>query len=237
MKNSSVGLPLLLAALAALSPLSGVRAQTNPAATTPSLRSVTSPETNSINSSTYELDLQWNDKLSGVLTAPVKNPSIKPLKILGVQATGGLFVGDFPTTVAPQKEDTVAFIYHAADNSDGSVEVIRLLTDQGIKEIKINLLREDVVQADTRELHWTVGDKPEEKVVTLTANPTAVIPVRVRASGDNVATLETVSPTTYRIRVSPGSTSRSGQFAVFVDFNKDLPGKAVVILGVIQPRE
>jgi hypothetical protein len=201
------------------------------------LTTVVSPATEASAPPTYELALRWNEKLSGVLSVPIRNDSKQPLLILGVQATSGLFVGDYPSRIEAGKEDTIAFIYNAAENTEGELDLIRLLTDQGIKEIRVRLAREQAVSADAREVHWSVGDKAEAKTVTLTVAAGSVVPVKVRTSVENQASLEAVDATTYRIRITPGSTAHSRQFAVFVDFDRPLPGKAVVILGVVQPRE
>jgi hypothetical protein len=172
-----------------------------------------------------------------VQTVPLANDTDQPLQILGVQTSGGLFVVDFPDKLPAKKSDTIAFVHQPAENSDGDLEVIRVLTDQGIRQIHVKVAREEVARLDLRELRWTVGDPVTAKSATLTLTAGTVQPVRVRATGGSKAELERVDATTWRIKVTPAATAKSGQFAVFVDFDQALPGKAIVILGVIQPKE
>lgn len=202
------------------------------------LRPVVSPEvTGQPPPPTYELALKWNDRATAVLTVPLKNDDEKPLKILGVQATRGIFIVDFPGTVPSKKEEKLSFIYSAADNTDGDTDLIRLLTDQGLKEIVLKLAREEVVRFDAKELAWAAGAPAEAKAITLTVAAGTAVPVRARATGGNQAVLEPVNATTWRVKVTPASTAKSGSFPIFLDFDQPLPGRAPVILGVIQPKE
>jgi len=152
---------------------------------------------------TYELTLKWNDRGSNVLTVPLKNESDKTLKVLGVQATQGLFLGDFPTELAPGKEDRVSFIYQAAENSDGTHELIRVLTDQGIKEILVKLVREEAVRFSAREVRWQVGEATAAKTVTLTVTTGTVAPQKVRATGGHQAVIEAGEGGVWRCRPRP----------------------------------
>jgi len=187
---------------------------------------------------TYELTAKWNERWSvSVLSVPFKNESEKPLKILGVQATRGIFIGDFPSTIGPGREDTIAFVHEGADNTDGDLDLIRVLTDQGIKEILVKIAREAAVKFDVRELAWTVGDAAEAKSATITVTAGTVTPQKARVTGGHQAVLESAGAHTWRVKVTPASTAKSGKFAVFVDFDQPLPGTAPVILGVIQPKE
>jgi hypothetical protein len=185
---------------------------------------------------TYELALSWSEKSSELLSVPIRNESAKPLKVLGAQATGGVFIGEYSALIEPGQQGSISFFYQGAADTDEQTAIIRLLTDQGIKVIRINLLRQEVVQVDTRELHWIAGDKTDEKIVTLTVAAGTVMPLKARTSGGRVR-LEAVDATTWRLHIAPASTEHSGQFPVFVDFSPALPGKAVVILGVVQPQE
>lgn len=186
---------------------------------------------------TYELALKWNDRSTNVLSVPLKNDSDKALKVLGIQATRGIFISDFPSNIAAKKEDSISFVYSAADNTDGDTDLIRVLTDNGIKEIILKIVREEAVQFDVKELRWTAGGTADTKTATITVLAGATVPQKLRVSGGNSAVLETVDATTWRVKVTPASTAKSGQFAVFVDFDKGLPGKSATILGIIQPKE
>jgi hypothetical protein len=186
---------------------------------------------------TYELSLKWDDRSTNLLTTPLKNDLDKPLKVIGVQATRGIFITDFPGTIGAKKTDNISFIYSAADNTDGDTDVIRVLTDDGIKEIRVKIVRDQAANFDVKELLWTTGGPADTKIATITLTPGTAIPQKVRVTGGHQALLEAVNATTWRVKITPASTAKSGQFAVFVDFDKALPGKSSVILGVIQPKD
>lgn len=186
---------------------------------------------------TYEISLGWNARDATVLTVPFRNAGERPLRILGVQATRGIFVGDFPGTVGAGAEESISFVYRAADQTDGDFDLIRVLTDQGIREIRLKVVREEALTLDLAEVRWTVGDPVAAKTVKATVRSGTVLPLRVRATGGHAAVLERVSDVVWSIRVTPASTARSGKFAVFLDLDRPLPGRASVILGTIQPKE
>jgi hypothetical protein len=186
---------------------------------------------------TYELALKWNDRWSGgVLLVPLKNDSDKPLNILGVQATSGLFVGDFPATIAPRKEDTIGFVYNTADNTESESDIIRVLTDDGVKQILVKHVREPLVQFSARRLTWAVAEAATAKSIEVSVASNVTMPKAVRTTKGNTATLEFPSAGQYRIRVTPGSTSEAQVFPVFVDFDPALPGGSVIITGVIEKK-
>ena len=184
---------------------------------------------------TYELPLTWSDQASALLSVPVSNGEKQALTVLGIQATSGIFISDYPNAIEPGKTDAISFIYNAPESSDGTAELIRLLTNQGIKEVRIHLQREQAVMADTREVRWSVGEEGAAKIVTLSVKPGTVRPVRVATVGGNRAKLEAVNETTWTIAVAPESTAQSSRFPIFVYFDKRLPGAALVIQGSVQP--
>lgn len=186
---------------------------------------------------TYDLALKWNDSLSTVLTAPITNTAKSAMTVLGVQATSGIFISEYPPGVGVGKTEMVSFIYNAAANSDGDTELIRLLTNQGIQEMRVRLTREKVVTLDTKEVQWTVGQPPSTKVVSLTVAAGTAKPTKVTVGGDNQAVLKAISSTSWTISITPGTTTRTTKFPVFVEFDKNLPGTAVVILGNVQPAQ
>jgi hypothetical protein len=183
---------------------------------------------------TYEVPLTWNERADKVLSISITNDSRRALKIYGTQATGGIFVVDYPADLAPGKTDTISFVHNAPDNTDNECDLISLLTDQGIRIFRLNMIRQNAASLSSRELTWTQGGSADTKTVTLTVVAGTVIPQKIRTTGGNTAVLEKVNATTWAVRVTPASTAKSGKFAVFVDFDQPLPGQAVVILGVIQ---
>lgn len=187
---------------------------------------------------TYELTLKWDDRGSAtILEVPLANTSDKPLKVIGVQASRGIFIGDHPSTVSAKGEGKISFAYESSDNTDGDWDLIRVLTDQGIKEILVKVVREEAAKFEAREVSWTVGDAVATKSVTITVKAGTASPVKVRAAGGHQAVLEAVDATTWRVKITPASTAKSGKFPVIVEFDKALPGKAPVILGIINPKE
>lgn len=229
--------PAVCLSVLPIAALAQAGAPSTPPADVP-LKAVTPKDTSPSAPPTYELVAKWDDRGGkNLFTVPLKNDFGKPLQVLGAQATGGIFVTDYPLSVPGKSEDTIGFVYMAADNADGDLDVIRVLTNLGVRDIHVRITREEAVRFDTRELRWTAGGAAETKTVTLTVTAGTVVPVKARATAGHQAVLEAVDATTWRVKVTPASTVKSGQFAVFLDFDKALPGKAAVILGVIQPRE
>lgn len=226
----SIPLPLVTLALAV--PVLAQTTSTPPAGVP--LRPVVQQAGEVPTAPTYELALVWNERGSAVLTVPFKNSTEHPLRILGVQATGGLFVGDFPTTVAPGKEDGIAFVYQAPDNTDGDIDLIRVLTDQGVKEVRVKLARQLAASFSTRRLVWRVGEAKESKTADITVAANTTVPRAVRTTKGNTATLEFLASGLFRIKVAPGSTAEAQTFPVFVDFDPALPGGSVVLTCVVE---
>lgn len=185
---------------------------------------------------TYELTAAWNSRTQAH-SVPLANDSDKQLEVLGVQSSSGIFLVDFPQKIAAKKSDSIGFVYHAADNTDGDLDLIRVLTDQGIKDILVKIVRESAVKFDTRELQWTAGDALEAKSATITVTTGTVTPQKVRVAGGHQAVLEAAGANTWKVKITPASTAKSGKFVVSVDFDQPLPGTAPVILGVIRPKE
>lgn len=182
----------------------------------------------------FEIAVGWNDRTKDKLSVPLTNASDKPLQVLGVQATRGIFIVDYPNKIKAKGDDLIDFIYDAADNTDGDMEVIRVKTDQGIKLIHVQIKRSAVFNFDTRELRWKVGGKADTKTVTLKVPDSQVAPKRAKSSsGGHTAEIEKVDGTTFRIKVTPSSTDKATQFAVAIEFDQPLPGVAPVIMGVV----
>lgn len=185
-------------------------------------------------SAALEVPLKWNSRGSDVLSVPIKNDSDKPLKVLGVQATRGLFLGDYPSEIRAKAEDRISFIYQAPDNTEGSVDIIRVLTDRGIVEIPVKLAREEAVRFDSRKVSWQVGEASDEKSITITVSGSVTMPKAARTTKGNSATLDFLGGGQFRVRVRPGSTSDVQTFPVFVDFDPALPGGAMVLTCAIE---
>lgn len=184
----------------------------------------------------YEVTLKWNERGSSVVSVPLTNDSDKPLKVIGVQATRGVFIGDYPSTVAPKNDAKVYLVYESAENTEGDTDIIRFLTDQGIKEILVKVTRERVASFDTRHVTWKVGASPEAQAVKVTVVTGATMPKAVRTIKGASATLEFPGAGQYVIKIQPDTTDHPHTFPVFVDFDPALPGGAVVVTCIIEKK-
>lgn len=187
---------------------------------------------------TYELSVKWNEKGTNVLTVPFKNDSKQALHVMGVQASPGLFIGDFPFTVAPGKEEKIAFFYSAPDNTDGDLDVIRVLTDQGVREIRVSIKREKAVQFNATTLQWTQGSPALPQTVDFSVTAGTVVPKKLRMLGgaNHKADLLNLGQGRYRVVVTPNSTAAVQKFPVFIDYEPALAGSVTVIYCEITPR-
>jgi hypothetical protein len=212
----------------------------SPSAVAPSgteLPRVVDPSTTQTASPKYQLSMKWNERNTNVLTVPFKNDTGKSLFCYGVQATRGIYIGDYPTRLQPGQQDNIAFFYDAADNTEGDQDLIRLLTDQGVKEIVVKVSRDAVVQYDTRRLVWSIGDAPEAKSITITITGGVTMPKAVRAAKGCTATLDFSHRGEYRVTLKPDSTAEPQLFPVFIDFDPALPGGSVVVTGVVAKKQ
>lgn len=182
----------------------------------------------------FEITAAWNEKTKDKLSVPLSNSGDTVLAVLGVQATRGIFIVDFPSKVKAKGEDKINFIYDAADDTDGDMEVIRVKTDQGIVVLNVHITRQAAVTFDKKELNWKTGAKADPQTVTIKIPNGQVSPKKLKVSGSgNKADLVKVDGQTYQVKVTPALTAKSTQFAVTVQFDQPLPGVAPVIRCVV----
>lgn len=185
-------------------------------------------------SARYELAVEWSEKRKDNLAVPLENKGTDVMNVLGVQSSAGIYIVDYPSRVKAGASEPIDIIYEAADNTDSASEYIRVKTDQGIKTIIVSIKREDAFTLDSSELKWAVGGAATAKSFTVNIKKAGLELKKAKCtSGGHKAQVEAINSTTYRVTVTPGSTAKAAQFAVFLEFDKALPGKAAVVYGAI----
>lgn len=233
-----IGAGLILTSIPALAQITD--RSTSPSAAAPAsteLPKVADPSATQSTSPKFQLSMKWDERNTNVVTVPFRNDTGKPLFCYGVQATRGIFIGDYPSRLQPGQQDNIAFFYDAADNTEGDQDLIRLLTDQGVKEIVVKVTRDAVVQFDTRRLLWSIGDAPDAKSITITVTGGVTMPKAVRAPKGCTAALDFSHRGEYRVAIKPDSTAEPQLFPVFIDFDPALPGGSVVVTGVVAKKQ
>jgi len=182
------------------------------------------------------LQLKHNEALR-TFEVEVQSDDDKPMKVYGVQTTGGLWVVDFPAVITPKGKASVTLLYYAKPNTNSSSDVLRLLTDRGEKIVLIKHDREQAATFDQTSLQWQQGDPIAAKSVIVTMSSDTSVPKTVRVMGTgNAATIQSLGNNRYQISVTPGSTAKPQQFPVFIDFVPALPGLNNVIACTVEPR-
>ena len=175
------------------------------------------------------LTAKWNDTTQTFIVE-FRNDSNSLLRIDGIQTSNGLYVVDFPKNVPKKGSADITLIYAPQPGVSSTVDIVKLLTDQGEKVVQVVHSREIVARFDTQQLTWAAGDARVGKSAIITVTANTAVPTGVRALGPgNYAVLEPLGNGSYRVTVTPGSTAKAGHFPVFVDFNPALPGVAPVI--------
>jgi hypothetical protein len=182
----------------------------------------------SLGSITQSLD--WNET-ERVLSLQVQNPSPGiDMEIEGIQTTAGLYVVSFPGTIAKGATGTVTLLYEAPDALGATTETVNLKTSLGDKTIEVNVARSPAVSQNVKSLQWTEGDVVAAKAVQISVAASTVIPGDVQVTGaGNSAVLQNSGDGTYQLLVTPASTSKEEQFAVFVRY---IPATAGVMTAV-----
>jgi len=181
----------------------------------------------------YSLNLQWNQTSANVsLTFP--NSSANAITVLGVQTTGNLFVTDFSPSAAAGANCTIDLMFQAQPNTQSDADVIRLLTSDGIKVLRVALGRPQVASFDTSTLTWAVGDPAVAKVATLTLT-NGVQAVSAQAMSGNSVAVASVGNGVYTISVTPLSTAKPMTFPVVVTLNPAVPNVTPVVTCTVTP--
>lgn len=175
----------------------------------------------------YALDLNWNDSQVDA-TVSYNNTSAKPLKVAGIQCSGGIFIVDYPSNIAPNGSGKIDLIFAAAPGTQSEAEFIKLRTDGGDKLIRIALNRPVVASFDQPILSWNVGATAAGQSVVLTLT-NGVKATGVKAMLGNSATINDLGGGKYRITVLPKGTAKQTSFPVFVTLDPAVPGATPII--------
>jgi hypothetical protein len=204
-----------------------VRAQTTTGPSKPDLRPIPDTPLAPEDAVEYSLDLKWNESRVDA-TITYDNASDKPLKISGIQCSGGLFIVDYPQNIPPKGTGKINLIFQAKVGTQGDMEIIRLKTDAGDKLIRIAHNRPTVASFDQPTLVWQIGDTAATKSVVLTLT-NGVKVTKVQAMRGNSATIQDLGGGKFQITVMPKSTAKQTTFPVIVTLDPEVPGVTPII--------
>lgn len=176
------------------------------------------------------LGLKWNES-TRVFDVQVPNSAGQAAKVLGVQTTVGLYLADFPTAIPANGSAAFSLIYSSRPATDGTADLLRVLTDQGEIVVEVDHNRDSAAVLDQSSLEWAMGSAATAKTVTLLMVPGTTTPTGVTALGSWLqATLQPGSDKKhYSITITPTSTVKPQQGAVIVQFDPALPGVVMII--------
>jgi hypothetical protein len=190
----------------------------------------TAPEEADFKTPQVKFPRKWNEDRA-TLRLTVENPEATELKIQGVQTSPGLYVVNFPQTIKAGASGEIDVHYAARAGATGDTDVVRLLTNQGEKEIQVVQEREAAITLDSQTMTWKVGDEGTPKTITLSLEQPGLRAVGLRVFGGKPtqAQLRQISPGRYEIQIAPESTSAPAQFSVMVNLTPEVPGNIPVI--------
>ncbi len=135
---------------------------------------------------------------------------------------------DYPATIAPQSTGTISAVYYTQAGSQGGADVVRLLTSDGIKSLVLSSGRPSVATFDSQRLSWQLNESATAKSVTLTlANGVKVSSVRAALGG--TASVLDLGNGSFKISVTPPTTTKAYTFPVFVTLTPSVPNVAPVV--------
>ena len=217
-------------ALAVLCVHSALIAQTTiPAATDATTAVAAKTPENKLLAAT-SLALKWNEK-SRTLKVPFKNTAAAVMVIQGVQTSGGLFVVNFPKSLAAGRTDEIEVLVDTPTGTSAVADYLRLRTNLGDQVIPLNHDREQVFTLDKNNLQWVQDELVLAKSVSFTLAANTAVPksVKVLSGGGHQAQLESLGGGRYRVAITPASTAKTSQFPVVIEMEPALPGVAPVI--------
>lgn len=183
--------------------------------------------------SNVAIGLGLTDTQKEGIMVPVSNASSSAVQVLGVQATGDLFIESFPSSIPASSSANLTVLYYGTGGTSGGMDLIRVLTSSGLVVIPVNHGRPQAVALSASSLNWALGETGV-KSVTITITGGATVPMAARAMGvGNTATITSLLNGSYRIDVQPGDTTQANQFPVMVDMNPVLPDVTVAIYCVV----
>jgi len=160
---------------------------------------------------------------------PVPNVSGSAVQVLGVQATGDLFIENIPNSIPAGGSANVTVLYFSTGGTSGGNDLIRVLTSSGLIVIPVSHGRPQPVTWSANSLSWAIGETGV-KSMTITVTGDATTPMAARALGvGNSATITPLFNGSYRIDVQPGNTAQANVFPVIVDLSPVLPDVTIAI--------
>jgi len=186
-----------------------------------------SPSTTTVGNVAIGLGLSDRQK-EGILV-PVPNVSGSAVQVLGVQATGDLFIENIPNSIPAGGSANVTVLYFSTGGTSGGNDLIRVLTSSGLIVIPVSHGRPQPVTWSANSLSWAIGETGV-KSMTITVTGDATTPMAARALGvGNSATITPLFNGSYRIDVQPGNTAQANVFPVIVDLSPVLPDVTIAI--------
>lgn len=163
------------------------------------------------------------------IMVPVPNSSSSAVQVLGVQASGDLFIENFPSSIPAGGSVNITALYFSTGGSSGGTDLIRVLTSSGLIVIPVNHGRPQPVSISANSLSWAIGETGV-KSVTITVTGGSTMPKAARALGvGNTAAIAFQQTGSYRIDVQPGNTWQANRFPVMVDLDPILPDVTIAI--------
>jgi hypothetical protein len=184
----------------------------------------------------YAIPLAWNQTTFNA-SVTVKNTSAKPLVLLGVQSSSGVWVVDYPKVVPANGSAPLVAIVEAKAGAESSVEIVRLKTADGEKTLWLNLNRPPLVTMDSSRLQWGVNAPTVAKSVVLTLSTPSVAIKTVTSVAGHTATFQKRDAKSYVVTITPKSTAKAGSFPIVVTLDPAVPGSAPTITGLIVPKK
>ena len=175
------------------------------------------------NATAVGLGLGLGDKQKEGIAIPISNPTSSAIQILGVQASGDLFIEAFPTSIPAGGTANLTVLYFSTGATSGGSDLVRVLTSGGQMVIPVSHGRPQVVSVSANSLSWAIGDT-SAKTVTITISGGATVPQAARALGvANTATISSQGNGVYEVSIQPGNTAEANRFPVLIDLNPALP--------------
>ena len=175
----------------------------------------------------YNLKLAWNEASRGMqLTYP--NPSGETLSVYGIQASGNIFIVEYARTIPPRGTGVIAVTFLAKAGTTSDADVIRLLTSNGEKILRLTHDRAPTAAFEPPRLSWALGEAASAKsTILVLAN--GVQAAEARPMLGATAKLDDLGGGRYRVTVTPKSTDKPVSFPVFVTLKPEVPGSAPVL--------
>ncbi|HEY1792920.1 MAG TPA: hypothetical protein VGG34_08370 [Opitutaceae bacterium] len=188
----------------------------------------TTPKAQSISQITeYNLSLGWNEALRGISLA-YTNSSATALSIRGVQSTANIFVVSYPSSIPAGGSGAIEVVYLAQAGMQADSDLVRLLTSDGVKLLRLAHGSPSVATLSTNTLTWQLGEALTPKSVTLSLLNGEQATAVTQYDG-STATLTSQNAGTYVVTVTPFSTATADHFPAIVTLSPAVPNTTLVV--------